>query len=66
MGRAWREGSFTADREEYAKKGSGNGRLFPLEPLFWGTWRDVPFLVPLREIKNSLLTEIFVRNLRDT
>jgi len=25
--------------------------LFPQEPRFWGTWRDAPFLGPLREAK---------------
>jgi hypothetical protein len=23
--------------------------MFPLGPRFWGTWRDAPFLGPLRE-----------------
>ena len=31
---------------------TGNGRLFPLEPRFWGTWRDTPFLGRLKEGKN--------------
>jgi len=46
--RTWRENSFTGDPGGCAKKGSGNGRLFPYRPHFWGTWREV-FLGSLRE-----------------
>jgi hypothetical protein len=46
---------FTVDPEGYVKEGSGDGHIFPQGPLFWGTWRDAPFLGPLREGKKISL-----------
>ena len=51
----WREDYFTGDRGGYVKEGSGDGHLFPWGPRFWGTWRDAPFLGPLKEGKNSFV-----------
>jgi hypothetical protein len=51
----WRGDSFNGDPEGYGKQDTGNGRLFPLGPRFWGTWRDAPFLGLLREGKNFFI-----------
>jgi hypothetical protein len=65
-GKPWGRAPLLGTPKDTLIKALEMGVCFHRGPPFWETWRDTPFLMPLREgKKNSLFKEIFMRNLRD-